>query len=39
MTLLILPTALAPWEREQDDDGLENTYDRFIRRGQLPVRS
>lgn len=39
MTLLILPTALTTWEREQDNDGLENTHDRFIRKGQLPVRS
>ncbi len=43
MTLLVLPQEVKPWERDKtqddgDDDGLENTYDRFIRKGQLPVR-
>ena len=41
MTLLILPPEVKPWERNQeDDDGeeLEDTFDRFIRKGQLPVR-
>lgn len=43
MTLLVLPPEIKPWEREkqtddEDDDGLENTYDHFIRNGQYPVR-
>lgn len=42
MTLLILPLEVKPWERdktdEDDDEGLENTFDRFIRNGQYPVR-
>ena len=39
MTLLVLPPEIKPWEREQtqEDDGLEDTYNRFIRKGQLPV--
>lgn len=43
MTLLILPLEVKPWERgktdEDDDEGLENTFDRFIRNGQFPVRN
>lgn len=41
MTLLVLPPEVKPWEREKmddDDDGLENTFDRFVRNGQPPVR-
>jgi len=41
MTLLILPSEVKPWERNQtddDDDGLESTIDRFERNGQPPVR-
>lgn len=41
MTLLVLPPEVKPWERDKmddDDDGLENTFDRFVRNGQPPVR-
>lgn len=44
MTLLVLPPEVKPWERDKptDDDeadgGIENTFDRFIRNGQHPVR-
>lgn len=41
MTLLVLPPEVKPWERDKtddDDDGLENTFDRFVRNGQSPVR-
>lgn len=41
MTLLVLPPEVKPWERDKtddDDDGLENTFDRFVRKGQPPVR-
>lgn len=41
MTLLILPPEVKPWDRDKmddDDDGLENTFDRFVRNGQPPVR-
>ena len=39
--MLVLPPEVKPWEREKmddDDDGLENTFDRFVRNGQPPVR-
>ena len=43
MTLLILPPEIKPWERDKPDEdsneGLENTFDRFIRNGQPPVRN
>ena len=42
MTLLILPPEVKPWDLdksvEDDDDGLEDTFDRFINNGQLPDR-
>lgn len=40
MSLLVLPPEVKPWDRDesQDDEGLESTYDRFIRNGQYPVR-
>ena len=40
MSLLVLPPEVKPWDREesQDDEGVESTYDRFIRNGQYPVR-
>jgi hypothetical protein len=41
MTLLVLPPEVKPWARDKmddDDDGLENTFDRFVRNGQPPVR-
>ena len=40
MTLLVLPPEVKPWERDtaDDDDGLENTFDRFVRNGQPSVR-
>ena len=37
----VLPPEVKPWERDKmddDDDGLENTFDRFVRNGQPPVR-
>ena len=39
MALLVLPAEIKPWERDQtkEEDGLEDTYNRFIRKGQLPV--
>lgn len=41
ITLLILPESIPPWERdksdEEDTDGLESTYDRFVSNGQLPT--
>lgn len=41
MTLLILPESIPPWERDKSDDedadGLESTYDRFVNNGQLPT--
>lgn len=39
MTLLVLPPDVKPWERDEtdDDEGLEDTYNRFIRKGQFPV--
>ena len=43
MTLLILPPEIKPWERDKPDEdsneGLENTFDHFIRNGQPPVRN
>lgn len=37
ITLLILPESIPPWERErldeEDADGLESTYDRFVNNG------
>ena len=42
MTLLVLPQAIPPWERdkrdEDDDEELDNTFDHFIRNDQPPVR-
>lgn len=40
MSLLVMPPEVKPWDREepQDDEGVESTYDRFIRNGQYPVR-
>lgn len=39
MTLLVLPAEIKPWERDQtqEEDGLEDTYNRFVRKGQFPV--
>ncbi len=42
MTLLTLPPEVKPWERdkpdEDEDEGLEDTLDRFVRNGQPLVR-
>jgi hypothetical protein len=39
MTLLVLPAEIKPWERDQtqEEDELEDTYNRLIRKGQFPV--
>ena len=43
MTLLILPPESKPWEHDRpakgSNEGLENTFDHFVRNGQSPVRN
>ena len=36
LTLLVMPDAEYRWRRDQDEEPVEDSYDRFISRGQLP---
>lgn len=38
LTLLLLPEAQRSWARHDDEETEEDTFDRFIRSGQYPVR-
>ena len=36
LTLLVMPEAEKRWRRDEDEEPVEDSYDRFISRGQLP---
>lgn len=36
LTLLVMPEAERRWRRDQDEEPVEDSYDRFIARGQKP---
>jgi len=38
LTLLLMPEADRSWVRHDDEETEEDTFDRFIRNGQYPVR-
>ena len=36
LTLLVMPEAVRRWRRDQDEEPVEDSYDRFISRKQKP---
>ena len=36
LTLLVMPAAERRWRRDEEEEPVEDNYDRFVSRGQKP---